>query len=78
VAAVPGSGGGPIGETWPGRPFLLMGSVAGAVDALERTVLPLGARVTVPGHGCGGPIDVMAALADMVAYNGGKPLTCLA
>jgi cyclase len=26
----------------------------------------------------GGPIDVMGALADMVAYNGGKPLTCLA
>jgi cyclase len=26
----------------------------------------------------GGPIDVAAALADMVAYNGGEPLTCLA
>jgi len=26
----------------------------------------------------GGPIDVVAALADMVAYNGGEPLTCLA
>ncbi len=26
----------------------------------------------------GGPIDVLAALADMVTYNGGKPLTCLA
>jgi hypothetical protein len=26
----------------------------------------------------GGAIDVMDALADMVAYNGGKPLTCLA
>ena len=26
----------------------------------------------------GGPIDVPAALADMVAYNGGAPLTCLA
>ena len=26
----------------------------------------------------GGPIDVAAALADMVAYNGGAPLTCLA
>lgn len=26
----------------------------------------------------GGPIDVMGALADMVAYNGGRPLTCLA
>jgi cyclase len=26
----------------------------------------------------GGPIDMVAALADMVAYNGGAPLTCLA
>jgi cyclase len=26
----------------------------------------------------GDPVDVGAALADMVAYNGGKPLTCLA
>jgi cyclase len=130
-----------------GTPFLLMGSVAGAIDALEKKVLPLGARTVVPGHGpvfegtgpiyetldylrfvldlaarglaagaspleaardnglgrfagwpdaerivgnlhrayaelggtpCGGQIDVMAALADMVTYNGGKPLTCLA
>jgi cyclase len=130
-----------------GTPFLLMGSVAGAVEALEKSVLTLGARTIVPGHGpvfegtepieatlgylrfvldlatrahadgvaplqaaldtdlgpyadwpdaerivgnlhraiaelagtpCGGPIDVLAALGDMVAYNGGKPLTCLA
>ena len=26
----------------------------------------------------GGQVDVMGALADMVTYNGGKPLTCLA
>jgi cyclase len=26
----------------------------------------------------GGPIDVAGALADMVAYNGGRRLTCLA
>ena len=26
----------------------------------------------------GGPLDAPAALADMVAYNGGRPLTCLA
>jgi cyclase len=26
----------------------------------------------------GTPIDVAAALADMVTFNGGKPLTCLA
>lgn len=130
-----------------GTPFLLMGSVAGAVDVLENVVLPLGARTVVPGHGPvfngtapveatldylrfvlgvaergraagvspleaarstdlgrfagwpdaeriagnlhrayaeldgaerGGAIDVAGALDDMVAYNGGKPLTCLA
>ncbi|MGH3171411.1 MAG: MBL fold metallo-hydrolase [Trebonia sp.] len=130
-----------------GTPFLLMGSVAGAVDALETAVLPLRARTIVPGHGAvfegtgpieatlgylrfvldlaargraagvsplqaardtdlgpyadwpdaerivgnlhrayaeldgtprGGPVDVMGALAEMVTYNGGKPLTCLA
>ena len=130
-----------------GTPFVLMGSVAGAVEVLETVVAPLGAQTIVPGHGpvfgdsgpiddtldylrfvldvaagcreaglsplqaargtdlgrfadwpdaerivgnlhraCaeldgtprGGPIDIMAALADMVAYNGGAPLTCLA
>jgi len=34
-----------------GTPFLLMGSVAGCVEALEKVVLPLGARTIVPGHG---------------------------
>jgi cyclase len=130
-----------------GTPFLLMGSVAGAVDVLEHVVRPLGAKTIVPGHGpvfgdpgpldatldylrfvlgvagraldagvsplaaardtdlgrfagwadrerlvgnlhraCaelggaprGAPIDVVTALADMVAYNGGVPLSCLA
>jgi cyclase len=130
-----------------GTPFLLMGSVAGAIEVLEQVVRPLGARTTVPGHGpvltgagpidatlgylrfvldvaargrdaglsplqaaiqadlgqfagwadperiagnlhrayaelAGAPrgaaIDILAALADMVAYNGGAPLTCLA
>ncbi len=130
-----------------GTPFLLMGSVAGAIEVLEHVVAPLGARTIVPGHGpvfwdsapldatldylrfvldvaaqawdtglspleaargtdlgmfadwadrerlvgnlhraCaelggapqGAPIDIVAALADMVAYNGGAPLTCLA
>jgi cyclase len=130
-----------------GTPFLLMGSVAGCVEALEQVVLGLGARTVVPGHGPvfegtapieatldylgfvlelaaegraaglapleaareadlgrfadwpdaerlvgnlhrayaelagtprGGPIDVGGALADMVAYNGGRRLTCLA
>ncbi len=129
-----------------GTPFLLMGSVAGAVTVLEEVVAPLGARTVVPGHGDvagpglvddvlgylrfvldvaergraaglsplaaaretdlgayaelhdrerivgnlhrayaeldgaapGAPIDLAAALGDMVAYNGGRPLTCLA
>ncbi|HEX7159684.1 MAG TPA: MBL fold metallo-hydrolase [Trebonia sp.] len=131
-----------------GTPFLLSGSVLGAIDVLERFLKPLGARTIVPGHGpvtgpevidevlgylCfvrdaaeqaraaglspldaarvlslgryaqwsdperivgnlhrayadlsgaaqqrGGPLDVPAALADMVAYNGGRPLSCLA
>ncbi len=34
-----------------GTPFLLMGSVAGAVEVLEQVVAPLGARLIVPGHG---------------------------
>jgi cyclase len=130
-----------------GTPFLLMGSVAGAIDVLEHVVRPLGAKTIVPGHGPvftgsgpldatldylrfvldvagrardagasplaaardtdlgpfagwadrerlvgnlhragaelagaprGAPIDIVTALADMVAYNGGAPLSCLA
>jgi cyclase len=130
-----------------GTPFLLMGSVSGAIEVLEQVIAPLGARVTVPGHGPvfsgdgpvgdtldylrlvarlgadslaaglspleaareadlgrfaewpdaerivgnlyraqaelggtprGGAVDLAAALSDMVAYNGGRPLTCLA
>jgi cyclase len=131
-----------------GTPFLLSGSVQGAIDVLEGFVRPLGAQVIVPGHGevtgpeviddvldylrfveslareglaagvpplelaratdlgrfagltdperivgnlyrayadltgtadqRGRPIDVIGALQDMVAYNGGRPLTCLA
>ena len=128
-----------------GTPFVLMGSVAGSLVALDR-VCELGAEVLVPGHGelcgpeavdvagaylrflqataeqargsglsplelarqvdlgpfaglahperlvgnlhramaeCAGarpgdPLDVVAALTDMVAYNGGRPLTCMA
>ena len=127
-----------------GTPFLLMGSVRGAIDVLTSVMAPIPARVIVPGHGApcdhgliatvvgylefvlatarqgieaglapldlaqqadlgpydgwldrerivgnlhrayaelgdtprGGPIDVFAALGDMVAYNGGRPLTC--
>src|SRR3954449_11878203 len=129
-----------------GTPFLMGGSVAGAVEVLERVVAPLGARTIVPGHGpvCGpevigevlaylrfvrdvagrareaglspldaaretdlgrfagwtdrerivgnlhramaeldgtppgGPLDFLRVLRDMVTYNGGRPLTCLA
>jgi cyclase len=127
-----------------GTPFLLMGSVSGAIEVLEQVIRPLNAPVIVAGHGpvCGpsliddmlsylrfvqdvarrgrqagltplqaaretdlggygdlldaerivgnlhrayleldgaergAPIDLVAALTDMVAYNGGKPLTC--
>ena len=128
-----------------GTPFLLQGSVTGAVRVLEDVVKPLGARTIVPGHGpvCGPEVvdevlgylrfvldtaragrtaglspldtarqtdlgryagwldperivgnlyrayadldwhastdvDLPAALTDMVAYNGGRPLTCRA
>jgi cyclase len=130
-----------------GTPFLLMGSVSGAIEVLEQVILPLDAETIVPGHGPvfqsrepiydtleylrfiqltaasgsaaglspleaarqadlgrfaewpdaeriagnlhrayaelagappGGPVDVIDALSDMVAYNGGAPLTCLA
>jgi cyclase len=129
-----------------GTPFLLMGSVEGALDVVEHLLRPLGATTIVPGHGpvfhdsapldetagylrfvldlarrcldvgltplqaahdadlgryadwpdaerivgnlhraCaelsgaarGAPVDIAAALSDMVTYNGG-PLTCLA
>jgi cyclase len=131
-----------------GTPFLLSGSVLGAIDVLENFLRPLGAQTIVPGHGPvggseliepvldylrfvaglaaegraagvaplelargtdlgrfagltdserivgnlhrayadlaapeearGGPIDFVAAITDMIAYNGGRPLTCLA
>ena len=128
-----------------GTPFVVMGSVAGSFDALDR-MRAFDAEIIVPGHGpvCtpavldqlesyyrfvqetaaeikasgttpldaarqldlgpfaeltdserivgnlhralyeldggenGGPMDVAAAIGDMVAYNGGKPLRCLA
>ena len=128
-----------------GTPFLLSGSVLGAIEALEKFVRPLGARTIVPGHGPvagpevidqvlgylyfvrgvaergraaglspfdaaretdlgryaewtdterivgnlhrayadlagpgGEPADQVAAVTDMIRYNGGHPLTCLA
>ncbi len=129
-----------------GTPFLLQGSISGAIEVLEHVVAPLGATTIVPGHGpVAGPelvgqvlsylrfvqntareaksaglsplaaarevdlgefadlrdaeriagnlhrayaeldgaapgarIDVMAAISDMIAYNGGRPLSCFA
>ena len=129
-----------------GTPFLLQGSIAGAVEVLENVLKPLGAKTIVPGHGPvagprlideilaylrfvqrtaregkaagltplaaarevdlgafadlkdreriagnlhrayaeldgaapGAQIDMMAALKDMLTYNGGKPLSCYA
>jgi cyclase len=131
-----------------GTPFLMSGSVVGAIDVLEGFLRPLGAKTIVPGHGPvggpemiddvlgylhfvrdvardghaagvtplelargtdlgryaqwtdterivgnlyrayddldappaerGRPIDFPGALGDMVTYNGGRPLTCLA
>jgi cyclase len=127
-----------------GTPFLLMGSVRGAIDVLTTVVAPIPATTIVPGHGApcdhglidvivgylefvlataekgieaglsplelardtslgqyGGwldserivgnlhrayadlgevhrSVDLIGALKDMVAYNGGKPLSCYA
>jgi cyclase len=129
-----------------GTPFLVQGSVAGAIDVLEHVIRPLDAETIVPGHGPvagpgliddvlgylrfvqdvarrgkdagvapleaahgtdlgeyagltdperlvgnlhrayaevdgaapGAAIDLVAALTDMVTYNGGRPLTCRA
>jgi len=130
-----------------GTPFLLMGSVEGALEVIEQVLRPLGAQTVVPGHGSvfyddapldattdylsfvldlardcvasgltpleaacaadlgpfamwadrerivgnlhracaeltgtprGGSIDVVAALTDMMTYNGGVPLSCFA
>jgi cyclase len=129
-----------------GTPFLLMGSISGAVEVLEKVVRPLEARTIVAGHGpvsgpeliedClgylrfvqdlarrghdaglspletareadlgeyagltdaerivgnlhraylelsggerGARLDIPGVLTEMVAYNGGRPLTCLA
>ena len=126
-----------------GTPFLLMGSVRGAIDVLTSVMAPIPARVIVPGHGAPcdhgligtvvgylefvlatarqgieaglapldlaqqadlGPydgwldrerivgnlhrayadlgardgVDLLAALKDMVTFNGGQPLSCYA
>lgn len=127
-----------------GTPFLLMGSVIGAIDVLTNVVAPIPARTIVPGHGApcdqeliktivgylefvlataragrsagltpldaaretdlgdydgwldrerivgnlhrayadldpaAPDVDLLAALADMIEYNGGQPLSCYA
>ncbi len=129
-----------------GTPFVLTGSVAGAIGVLDTVIKPLNPRTIVPGHGpvagpelidtvlaylrfvmstaeagvaagispleaarhadlgvfaelsdperivgnlhrayaeltgtpAGGPIDLVAAIGDMITYNGGRPLTCRA
>src|SRR5580658_2022163 len=47
-----------------GTPFLLMGSVAGAISVLENVIKPLNAQVIVPGHGpvFGGDEPIAATL----------------
>ena len=53
-----------------------LGEYAGLLDA-ERIVGNLHrAYAELDGAAPGAPMDAVAALADMVAYNGGKPLTC--
>jgi cyclase len=55
-----------------------LGQFAGLADA-ERIVGNLHrAYADLDGAAPGTPVDVDAALTDMVAYNGGTPLTCLA
>jgi len=129
-----------------GTPFMLMGSITGAIEALEHVVKPLSPQTIVPGHGevCGpeaidavlgylrfvqkvahdgraagltplqaaletdlgpyadlpdqerlvgnlhrayaeldgaaqgSPLNVLTVFVDMVTYNGGNPLRCLA
>ncbi|MDQ3385353.1 MAG: MBL fold metallo-hydrolase, partial [Actinomycetota bacterium] len=55
-----------------------LGAYAGLLDS-ERIVGNLHrAYVELDGRPPGDPIDVLAAFADMVTYNGGRPLRCLA
>ena len=48
-----------------GTPFLVQGSVAGAITVLEEVVKPLGAKTIIPGHGavCGPEL-----IDDVVGY----------
>jgi cyclase len=55
-----------------------LGAFAGLTDA-ERIVGNLHrAYAELGGAERGTPIDILAALHDMVTFNGGRPLTCIA
>lgn len=55
-----------------------LGEFATLLDA-ERIVGNLHrARYELQGNPPGGPMDIVSAIIDMVTYNGGQPLTCLA
>ena len=55
-----------------------LGEYAGWLDR-ERIVGNLHrAYAELAGAAPGGPIDAAAALADMITYNGGRPLACQA
>jgi cyclase len=58
-----------------------LGAYAGLLDAerivgnLHRAYAELGDGDSAP-PGLGAPLDIITALTEMVAYNGGRPLTC--
>ena len=69
-----GEGGGPAAAG--GRPPADLGEFKDLLDA-ERMVGNLHrAYLELDGGERGAPLDVARALGDMVAYNGGQPLTC--
>jgi len=48
-----------------GTPFLLMGSITGAIDVLKNVLPPLGAATIVPGHG---PVCDAAIIDTTLSY----------
>jgi cyclase len=48
-----------------GTPFLLLGSIAGSIEVLERVVRPLGAATIVPGHG---PVCGPEVIGEVLGY----------
>jgi cyclase len=48
-----------------GTPFLLLGSVTGAIEVLENVIRPLGASTIVAGHG---PVSGPGLIDDIVGY----------